>query len=181
MFCVTRGLVYCDPDGPVIGYDDGFAKIEQAGEHNERVGLGADFVVQFVRQNTHRVTGGTNARFSSWLEAIKRGVGARTSPPDSARKRLWQSCQMHVYKACGGGVADASPGFPAPFSRHHEAADHLRDEAGLVRLVLDDLAADLCRAGETATPQHAGEGKQGDANTSSGGCDEQDAIPLSRG
>ena len=48
-FHVTGGLVYCDPDGNVTGYDDVFSKLEKARAHYEEVGLGADFVDQFVR------------------------------------------------------------------------------------------------------------------------------------
>jgi len=49
LFHVTGSLLYCDPDGKVIGADDVFTKLELAKKHYENVGLGADFVQQFVR------------------------------------------------------------------------------------------------------------------------------------
>jgi 2,4'-dihydroxyacetophenone dioxygenase len=49
LFHVTGSLLYCDPDGKVIGADDVFTKLELAKKHYEKVGLGADFVQQFVR------------------------------------------------------------------------------------------------------------------------------------
>jgi 2,4'-dihydroxyacetophenone dioxygenase len=51
LFHVTGALLYCDPDdhGTVIGFDDVFTKLEKARAHYERVGLGADYVEQFIR------------------------------------------------------------------------------------------------------------------------------------
>lgn len=49
LFHVTGSLLYCDPDGNVVGADDVFTKLELAKKHYEKVGLGADFVQQFVR------------------------------------------------------------------------------------------------------------------------------------
>ena len=49
LFHVTGSLLYCDPDGKVVGADDVFTKLELAKKHYEKVGLGADFVQQFVR------------------------------------------------------------------------------------------------------------------------------------
>jgi hypothetical protein len=49
LFHVTGSLLYCDPDGKVVGADDVFSKLELAKKHYEKVGLGADFVQQFVR------------------------------------------------------------------------------------------------------------------------------------
>lgn len=49
LFHVTGSLLYCDPEGNVIGADDVFTKLELAKKHYEKVGLGADFVQQFVR------------------------------------------------------------------------------------------------------------------------------------
>lgn len=49
MFHVTGALLYCDPEGNVNGYEDVFTKLQKAKEHYEAVGLGADFVDQFVR------------------------------------------------------------------------------------------------------------------------------------
>eukprot|EP00339_Tiarina_fusa_P014747 CAMPEP_0117060272 /NCGR_PEP_ID=MMETSP0472-20121206/41889_1 /TAXON_ID=693140 ORGANISM="Tiarina fusus, Strain LIS" /NCGR_SAMPLE_ID=MMETSP0472 /ASSEMBLY_ACC=CAM_ASM_000603 /LENGTH=219 /DNA_ID=CAMNT_0004778349 /DNA_START=74 /DNA_END=729 /DNA_ORIENTATION=+ len=48
LFHVTGSLLYCDPDGKVIGAEDVFTKLELAKKHFEKVGLGADFVQQFV-------------------------------------------------------------------------------------------------------------------------------------
>ena len=49
LFHVTGALLYCDPDGKVIGAEDVFTKLELAKKHYEKVGLGEDFVQQFVR------------------------------------------------------------------------------------------------------------------------------------
>lgn len=49
LFHVTGSLLYCDVDGNVVGADDVFTKLELAKAHYEKVGLGADFVQQFVR------------------------------------------------------------------------------------------------------------------------------------
>ncbi|CAB9505281.1 Cupin 2, conserved barrel [Seminavis robusta] len=49
LFHVTGSLLYCDVDGNVVGADDVFTKVELAKKHYEKVGLGADFVQQFVR------------------------------------------------------------------------------------------------------------------------------------
>lgn len=51
LFHVTGALLYCDPDNPevVTGFDDVFTKLEKAKKHYEAVGLGAEFVEQFVR------------------------------------------------------------------------------------------------------------------------------------
>jgi 2,4'-dihydroxyacetophenone dioxygenase len=49
LFHVTGSLLYCDPDGKVVGADDVFTKLDLAKKHYEKVGLGADFVQQFVR------------------------------------------------------------------------------------------------------------------------------------
>ena len=51
LFHVTGALLYCDPDDPatVLGFDDVFTKLEKARAHYEHVGLGADYVDQFIR------------------------------------------------------------------------------------------------------------------------------------
>lgn len=49
LFHVTGSLLYCDVDGGVIGADDVFTKLELAKKHYKSVGLGEDFVQQFVR------------------------------------------------------------------------------------------------------------------------------------
>lgn len=49
LFHVTGSLLYCDPEGNVIGAEDVFTKLELAKQHYKQVGLGEDFVQQFVR------------------------------------------------------------------------------------------------------------------------------------
>ncbi|MBL8827656.1 MAG: 2,4'-dihydroxyacetophenone dioxygenase family protein [Planctomycetaceae bacterium] len=48
-FHVCGALIYCDADGNTVGFDDVHTKIALARRHYEAVGLGADFVEQFVR------------------------------------------------------------------------------------------------------------------------------------
>ena len=42
-------MVYVDPKGSTTGYEDVFTKIEMCREHYDAVGLGADYVDQFIR------------------------------------------------------------------------------------------------------------------------------------
>ena len=49
LFHVTGSLLYCDPEGNIVGADDVFTKLELAKNHYAAVGLGEDFVQQFVR------------------------------------------------------------------------------------------------------------------------------------
>ena len=49
MFNVNGAMVYVDDDGVTIGYEDVFTKIEMCTKHYEKVGLGGDFVEQFIR------------------------------------------------------------------------------------------------------------------------------------
>ena len=49
LFHVTGSLLYCDPEGKVVGAEDVFTKLELAKKHYAEVGLGEDFVQQFVR------------------------------------------------------------------------------------------------------------------------------------
>lgn len=49
LFHVTGSLLYCDTDGNVTSADDVFTKLELAKKHYADVGLGEDFVKQFVR------------------------------------------------------------------------------------------------------------------------------------
>ena len=49
MFHVTGAYIYVDPDGNPTGIEDVFSKIAAARAHYESVGLGADFVDQFIR------------------------------------------------------------------------------------------------------------------------------------
>jgi 2,4'-dihydroxyacetophenone dioxygenase len=49
LFHVTGTLVYVDPDGQAVGYDDVFARIEIARAHYGRIGLGEDYIETFIR------------------------------------------------------------------------------------------------------------------------------------
>ena len=49
LFTVHGALMYVDPQGNSTGYDDVFTRIEKYRAHFESVGLGADFVRQFMR------------------------------------------------------------------------------------------------------------------------------------
>ena len=49
LFHVTGALLYCDPDGNVVGAEDVFSKLELAKKHYAAIGLGEDYVRQFVR------------------------------------------------------------------------------------------------------------------------------------
>ena len=48
-FQVNGVMIYVDPWGKVQGYEDVFTKIEMCRAHFEAVGLGADYVEQFIR------------------------------------------------------------------------------------------------------------------------------------
>ena len=49
LFQVNGVMIYVDPDGGVLGYEDVFTKIALCRAHYEKVGLGADYVDQFIR------------------------------------------------------------------------------------------------------------------------------------
>jgi 2,4'-dihydroxyacetophenone dioxygenase len=49
MFHVTGAYIYVDPDGQPVGIEDVFTKVANARTHYEAVGLGAEFVTQFLR------------------------------------------------------------------------------------------------------------------------------------
>mmetsp|Transcript_8339 Transcript_8339/g.51990 ORF Transcript_8339/g.51990 Transcript_8339/m.51990 type:complete len:205 (-) Transcript_8339:2253-2867(-) len=49
MFHVTGALLYCDPHGEVTGYEDVFTKLEKAKAYYEKIGLGEEYALQFVR------------------------------------------------------------------------------------------------------------------------------------
>ncbi|WAO94394.1 Cupin-7 domain-containing protein [Fusarium falciforme] len=49
MFHVTGAYIYVDPDGNPVDVEDVYSKLSKARKHYEEVGLGADFVNQFVR------------------------------------------------------------------------------------------------------------------------------------
>lgn len=48
-FNITGAMAYVDDDGVQTGYEDTFTKIDMCREHYTKVGLGADFVDQFIR------------------------------------------------------------------------------------------------------------------------------------
>jgi hypothetical protein len=49
LFHNTGALLYCDEDGRITGTSDVFDRIKTARNHFEEVGLGADFVKNFIR------------------------------------------------------------------------------------------------------------------------------------
>jgi hypothetical protein len=49
LFHVAGAYIYVDPDGDPTGVEDVFTKIARARKHYESVGLGADYVNQFIR------------------------------------------------------------------------------------------------------------------------------------
>ncbi|KAK5447793.1 hypothetical protein LTS15_009292 [Exophiala xenobiotica] len=49
MFHVTGAYMYVDPEGNPVGVEDVFSKLQLAREHFEKVGVGADYVKQFIR------------------------------------------------------------------------------------------------------------------------------------
>ncbi|MCT8973097.1 2,4'-dihydroxyacetophenone dioxygenase family protein [Microbaculum marinisediminis] len=48
-FQVNGVMLYVDPYGKTMGYEDVFTKIEMCRKHYSEVGLGADYVDQFIR------------------------------------------------------------------------------------------------------------------------------------
>jgi len=49
LFHVTGAYIYVDPDGNPIGIEDVFSKLKTAKDHYTKIGLGEDFVNQFIR------------------------------------------------------------------------------------------------------------------------------------
>jgi 2,4'-dihydroxyacetophenone dioxygenase len=49
LFQVNGAMIYVDPDGRVLGYEDVFTKIDLCRQHFTAAGLGEDFVDQFIR------------------------------------------------------------------------------------------------------------------------------------
>ncbi|MFT5509107.1 MAG: 2,4'-dihydroxyacetophenone dioxygenase [Hyphomicrobiaceae bacterium] len=49
LFNVTGSLIYFDETGETTGYADVFTRIDAYAKHFENVGLGADYVKQFIR------------------------------------------------------------------------------------------------------------------------------------
>jgi len=48
-FNITGAMIYLDAEGVQIGYEDAFTKIDMCRSHYEQVGLGADYIKQFIR------------------------------------------------------------------------------------------------------------------------------------
>jgi 2,4'-dihydroxyacetophenone dioxygenase len=49
LFQVNGAMIYVDPEGEVLGYEDVFTKIDLCRRHFTAVGLGENFVEQFIR------------------------------------------------------------------------------------------------------------------------------------
>ena len=49
LFQVNGAMIYVDPDGAVLGYEDVFTKIDLCRKHYAAVGLGEAFADQFIR------------------------------------------------------------------------------------------------------------------------------------
>jgi hypothetical protein len=49
LFQVNGAMIYVDPDGGVLGYEDVFTKINLCRRHFAATGLGESFVEQFIR------------------------------------------------------------------------------------------------------------------------------------
>ena len=49
MFNVNGAMIYVDESGKTVAYEDVFTKIEMCRSHYEKVGLGSEFINQFVR------------------------------------------------------------------------------------------------------------------------------------
>ena len=48
-FHIDGAMIYVDADGRQTGYEDVFTKIDMCRAHYAAVGLGADYVEQFMR------------------------------------------------------------------------------------------------------------------------------------
>jgi quercetin dioxygenase-like cupin family protein len=48
-FNISGAMIYLDPAGQQIGYEDVFSKIEMCRRHYGEIGLGADYIDQFIR------------------------------------------------------------------------------------------------------------------------------------
>jgi 2,4'-dihydroxyacetophenone dioxygenase len=49
LFQVNGIMLYVDPDGNALGYEDVFSKISMCRKHYEACGLGAEYVDRFIR------------------------------------------------------------------------------------------------------------------------------------
>jgi hypothetical protein len=48
-FNIHGAMVYVDAEGKQVGYEDVFSKIQMCRQHYESVGLGGQFLDQFIR------------------------------------------------------------------------------------------------------------------------------------
>ena len=48
-FQVNGAMVYVDPQGNTLGYEDVFSKIDICKRHYENIGLGGDYVTKYIR------------------------------------------------------------------------------------------------------------------------------------
>ena len=48
-FNISGAMIYLDEEGKQVFYEDVFTKIEMCSKHYESVGLGADYIEQFIR------------------------------------------------------------------------------------------------------------------------------------
>ena len=49
LFQVNGAMIYVDPDGNTVGYDDVFTRIDKCRAHYAGNGLGSSFIDQFIR------------------------------------------------------------------------------------------------------------------------------------
>ena len=49
LFNVNGAMICVDEKGETVGYEDVFTKLELCRKHYDQIGLGADYVNQFVR------------------------------------------------------------------------------------------------------------------------------------
>ena len=49
LFQVNGAMIYVDPDGKCLGYDDVFTRLDKCRAHYQSNGLGADYADQFIR------------------------------------------------------------------------------------------------------------------------------------
>jgi 2,4'-dihydroxyacetophenone dioxygenase len=49
LFQVNGIMLYVDPDGKVLGYEDVFSKITMCRKHYQECGLGVDYAERFIR------------------------------------------------------------------------------------------------------------------------------------
>jgi hypothetical protein len=49
LFQVNGAMIYVDPDGKNVGYDDVFTRIDKCRAHYATTDFGAEYVDQFIR------------------------------------------------------------------------------------------------------------------------------------